>query len=67
MRKKGEEAEKTQTETGTFVDVLLSETLNRTFDRNLLHMVAAPAQLQLSRRRVFGKDVTQLQAVGVDV
>lgn len=51
-----------KTRAETFVDVLLSEALNWTFDRDLLQQVA-PAQHESARRRVFGQDVAQLQTV----
>lgn len=50
----------------TFVDVVLSEDLDGTFDGNLLHP-AAPAELEFTHRRVFGQDVAQFQAIRVDV
>lgn len=50
----------------TFVHILLSEALERTFDRHLLH-TSTPAELQFAGRRVFSQDVPELQAVWVDV
>lgn len=50
----------------TFVDVVLCEALNGTFDRNLLH-TSALAELEFAGRKVFGQDVPELQAVRVDV
>lgn len=46
----------------TFVDVLLSEALNGTFDRNLLH-ASALAELEFASRKIFGQDVSELQTV----
>lgn len=55
--------------TETSVDVLLSEAVNRTFDRNLFHpaAAAAAAEQKFTHGRVFGQDVPQLQAVRVQV
>lgn len=49
-------------ENGTFVNVVLSEALNRTFDRNLLNS-SSLGELKFANRRVFGEDVPELQVV----
>lgn len=49
-------------EYGTFVNVVLSEALNRTFDRNLLNS-SSLGELKFANRRVFGEDVPELQVV----
>ncbi len=46
----------------TFVDILLSEALNGTFNRNLLH-TSALAELEFPSGKVFGQDVPELQGV----
>lgn len=51
---------------GTFVDVVLSEALDGTFNRNLLR-TSTLAELEFAGRRVFGQHVPELQAVRVDV